>query len=182
MIEHAWKHTAGAAGRSCHDGTSGCVLLAHGKRIGENESTGAKNILIALGTDEIRGCLTAQMQRSRKHALAVKSTLNGLLHHLPDFKQIVVDVPILDFLDIFPIGLPVAVAPAEKFRHRIKRIDVRRLDTRQLVAADSPSADAVKRPFVAQLPIIVHCCNCHGVRMLVHKHLWKPLNLHRSGL
>ena len=122
------------------------------------------------------------MDRPRKHAFLVKPALDGFAHDFPHFSEIVPDAFIFYFTDVFPVCLPVFVAPLQKFLHSVERVDVRRLVLRELFASDGPASDTVECPFVLPFSGVIYGCYLHSVRVGRKEDLGLPVYLDGAEL
>ena len=167
VVKDARHDAAGAAGRGRDDGAAGSVFLGNGQSIGEYESTGTEVGLVAHGLDMIGRCLACQVQRTGQAAVRIQAALDGGLHRLPDFLEVVPDFRTLVHIDILPETPAGGVAPLSDFREGVHVVHIpgnRHLPARAL--GQSAATHAEHGPFIHNVGFPVDGLEQHAVRVV----------------
>ena len=175
VVQDARHDAAGAAGRGRDDRAAGSVFLGNGQSIGEYEATGTEVGLVAHGLDMIGRCLARQVQRTGQTAVRVQAALDGGLHRLPDFLEIVPDFRALVHIDILPEAPAGSVAPLGDFREGVHLIYIPR--SRHFPArsfGQGTAAYAEDGPFVHDVGFPVDGFEQHAVGVVIEDGLRLP--------
>ena len=113
-------------------------------------------------------CLARQVQRPGQAAVRIQAALDGGLHRLPDFLEIVPDFRTLVHIDIFPETPAGGVAPFSDFRERVHAVHVPghgHFPTRAL--GQGAAAHAEHGPFIHDVRFPVDGLEQHAVGVII---------------
>ena len=150
MIQHSGHDTTRTAGWSRNNGATRCILFAHCKCVGINQSTRLQAASVAQRLYIIVSRLTRKLQWSGQDTVVFQSTFYSIAHCNPHFVQIVPYFRSLAFIHIFPETASVGFAPPLYFFQGRQFIDRRCIEhvVFSLSFRERTTTNTVHHPFV----------------------------------